>query len=254
MNSSTQNLLLKRKSNIVIMTSISLLLMTFFVTLASISQPDARKTRLGINSIVEGFGMVPSQTGSFKGIPMTEIDMLDISKFRKALQAGGVIRGTGVYSSSLGTTLAIKASLIFDRDSANLKTDSFKKVNTIASLIKDIPNEIVITGFTDSRPVETAPFRSNWALSAARAMAVMNYLALKGVDYKRMRAYGMGPEHPVSSNSTEAGRNINSRVEITIAGKMPGEPGVRAKEIKKEETPPLPIYHYRGYEIPIEEK
>jgi outer membrane protein OmpA-like peptidoglycan-associated protein len=254
MNSSTQNLSLRRKSNLMIMTSISLLLMSFFVALASISLPDARKTRLGINSIFEGFGMSASQTKGFTGIPMTEVDRLDIIRFRKALQAGGVVRDTGVYSSSLGTTLAIKGSLLFEKDSASLKTDSLEKVNTVASLIKDIPNEIVITGFTDSRPVETAPFRSNWALSAARAMAVMNYLASRGVDYKRMRAYGMGPEHPISSNSTEAGRNINSRVEITIAGKMPGETGARAKEIKKEETPPPPIYHYKGYEIPIEEK
>jgi chemotaxis protein MotB len=254
MNNSSQQLSLKRKSNLVIMTSISLLLMSFFVSLASISLPDQRKTRLGINSIVEGFGMAPSQNEDLTGIPMTEMDILDISRFRKALEAGGIIKGTGVYSSSLGTTLAIKGNLLFDRDSASLKNDSFEKVNTIAALIKNIPNEIVITGYTDSRPVETAPFRSNWALSAARAMAVMNYLAFRGVDYKRMRAYGMGPEHPVSSNSTEAGRNINSRVEITIAGKLPGEAGARAKEIKKGETPPLPIYHYRGYEIPIEEK
>jgi chemotaxis protein MotB len=254
MNNSSQQLSLKRKSNLVIMTSISLLLMSFFVSLASISLPDQRKTRLGINSIVEGFGMAPSQNEDLTGIPMTEMDILDISRFRKALEAGGIIKGTGVYSSSLGTTLSIKGNLLFDRDSASLKNDSFEKVNTIAALIKNIPNEIVITGYTDSRPVETAPFRSNWALSAARAMAVMNYLAFRGVDYKRMRAYGMGPEHPVSSNSTEAGRNINSRVEITISGKLPGEAGARAKEIKKGETPPLPIYHYRGYEIPIEEK
>jgi outer membrane protein OmpA-like peptidoglycan-associated protein len=254
MNSSVQKLSLKRKSNIVIMTSISILLMSFFVALASISLPDTRKTRLGINSIVEGFKMAPSQTEGFTGIPMTELDMLDISRFRKALQAGGVLRGTGVYSSSLGTTLAMKGDLLFDRDSAGLKTDSFEKLATIALLIKDIPNGIIITGFTDSRPVETAPFRSNWALSAARAMAVMNFLASKGVDYKRIRVYGMGPEHPVSSNSTEAGRNINSRVEITIEGNLPGETGERAKKIKKGEESHAPIYHYRGYEIPIGEK
>jgi outer membrane protein OmpA-like peptidoglycan-associated protein len=254
MNSSTQNLSLKRKSNLVIMTSISLLLMSFFVALASISLPDARKTRLGMNSIIEGFGMFPSQKEGFRGIPLTEMDRLDIIRFRKALQAGGIIRDTGVYSSSLGTTLAIKGSLLFDKDSASLKTDSLEKVNTIALLLKDIPNEIVITGYTDSRPIETVPFSSNWTLSAARAMAVMNYLASRGVDYKRMRTYGMGPEHPISSNSTEAGRNINSRVEITIAGKIPGQTGAKVKEIRKGETPPPPVYHYKGYEIPIEEK
>lgn len=254
MNNSAQNLLLKRKSNIVIMTSISLLLMTFFVALTSLSIPDARKTRLGINSIVEGFGMAPPHIKGFKGIPITQTDMLDIIRFRKALQAEGIIRDTGVYSTPLGTTLAIKGSLLFDKDSASLKTDSLEKVAAIASLIKDIPNEIVITGFTDSKPVETAPFNSNWTLSAARAMAVMNYLASRGIDYKRMRAYGMGPEHPVSSNSTEAGRNINSRVEITIAGKMQGETRVKTKEIEKGIIAPPPVYHYKGYEIPIKEK
>lgn len=254
MNSSVHNLSLKRRSNLVIMTSISLLLMTFFVALASLSIPDSRKTRLGINSIVEGFGMAPSQTKGIKTISMTEADVLDIIRFRKALLAEGIISGTGIYSTPLGTTLAIKGELLFDKDSASLKPDSIEKVAAIASLIKDIPNEIVITGFTDSRPVETASFNSNWTLSAARAMAVMNCLAGKGIDYKKMRVYGMGPEHPVSSNSTEAGRNINSRVEITIAGRIKGDAIIKAKELKKGETPLPPVYNYKGYEIPIEEK
>jgi chemotaxis protein MotB len=253
MNQSAHNLSLKRRSNLVIMTSISLLLMSFFVVLASISMPDARKARLGINSIVEGFGMAPSQTKGFQSISMTEADVLDIIRFRKALQAEGIILGTGVYSTPLGTTLAIKGSMLFDKDSASLKPDYLEKMDAIASLIKDIPNEIVITGFTDSRPVETASFSSNWTLSAARAMAVMNYLAAKGIDYKRMRPYGMGPEHPVSSNSTEAGRNINSRVEITIAGRTKSPTDAKMKEIGKERMKLPPVYHYKGYEIPIEE-
>ncbi|HEY9161902.1 MAG TPA: OmpA family protein [Desulfomonilia bacterium] len=252
MNHSAHNLSQRRRSNTVIMTSISLLLMSFFVVLASISIPDVRKARLGISSIAEGFGMVPSQTIGFKRISMTEADVLDIIRFRKALQAEGIMMGTGVYSTPLGTTLAIKGSLLFDKDSAGLKSDYLEKIDAIASLIKDIPNEIIITGFTDSRPVETASFGSNWTLSAARAMAVMNYLAEKGIDYKRMRAYGMGPEHPISSNSTEAGRNINSRVEITIAGGTKSQTDVKMKELDKEKMNLPPVYHYKGYEIPIE--
>lgn len=250
MNNSTQHLVLRRRSNLVIMTSISLLLMSFFVALASMTLPNSRKAMLGINSIIEGFGMAPSN----RGVIMTDTDVLDIIRFRQALQAQGIIRGTGVYAGSLGTTLAIKGSLLFEKDSAVIKADSISKIDAVASLIKGLPNDIVITGYTDSRPVETPQFGSNWALSAARAMAVMDHFAGTGIDCKRMRVYGMGPEHPISANSSQAGRDINSRVEITIVGRMPLETGAAVHELRKGETPPPPVYHYRGYDIPLGEK
>jgi hypothetical protein len=116
-----------------------------------------------------------------------------------------------------------------------------------------MPNEIIISGFTDSRPLESTVYSSNWVLSAARAMSVMEYFALNGILEKKMRVYGMGPEHPVASNSTASGRSINSRIEITLTGMLDSETGRKVKEIKKGQDETPSVYRYKGLNIPLGE-
>jgi len=242
------NLKLKRKSNVIIMTSISLLLLTFFVALAALSTPDKKKAGFGISSIAEGFNVK-----SAKNVYIKNPSVLSADEMRKALASAGVVKGTSLYPSKAGTTLAIKSDMLFEPDSHIIKPGASEKLGAIASLIKDMPNEIIISGFTDSRPLESTVYSSNWVLSAARAMSVMEYFALNGILEKKMRVYGMGPEHPVASNSTASGRSINSRIEITLTGMLDSETGRKVKEIKKGQDETPSVYRYKGLNIPLGE-
>jgi OOP family OmpA-OmpF porin len=81
-----------------------------------------------------------------------------------------------------------------------------------ASLVGNPQVRIEISGHTDSTGVRTR----NIALSQARAQAVRAYLASQGVTPDRMVAKGYGPDRPVATNKTPAGRQQNRRVELNL--------------------------------------
>ena len=94
----------------------------------------------------------------------------------------------------------------------------FRKVlDKMAVTIGNNPGEINVAGHTDSRPIRTARFRSNWDLSASRAVTVVHALMQEGsIPGDRFRAEGYGDTRPVDTNATEAGRARNRRVEVNL--------------------------------------
>lgn len=90
-------------------------------------------------------------------------------------------------------------------------------LDPIAEFIKLNPVEVRVSGHTDSLPISTPRFPSNWELSAARANAVLRYLVEEhGIDPKTISAVGHAHHRPVADNETEEGRRKNRRVEIEV--------------------------------------
>ncbi|MFC6755308.1 OmpA family protein, partial [Halorubrum tibetense] len=85
-------------------------------------------------------------------------------------------------------------------------------------------NPIQVEGYTDSEPIQTSLFPSNWELSAARASAVVKLLAASGVTPERLSAVGYGEFQPIADNTTEAGRAQNRRVVLMVAREKPNRP------------------------------
>ncbi len=107
--------------------------------------------------------------------------------------------------------------LLFDSGQATLQAAGMPLLNEIASLLNvDRTHPIVVEGYTDDIPIETAEFPSNWELSTARATTVVQYLIAHGVDENRLGAAGYAQLHPITSNATPAGRALNRRVEIVF--------------------------------------
>jgi chemotaxis protein MotB len=76
-----------------------------------------------------------------------------------------------------------------------------------------------VAGYTDNKPIKKLKkkFKSNWELSSARAGSVLHYLINKGhIKPQNIYLAGFGEYHPVSSNSTAAGRKKNRRVAIVV--------------------------------------
>jgi chemotaxis protein MotB len=77
---------------------------------------------------------------------------------------------------------------------------------------------IVISGHTDGDPISTQRFRSNWDLSAARAISVLHYFVGTGlIDPNRLSAIGYAETKPMADEDTARGKALNRRVEIRIA-------------------------------------
>lgn len=101
--------------------------------------------------------------------------------------------------------------ILFDVDRADLRPGSGQVLDTIATILKaDSALRLEVAGHTDS----TGSAERNRELSLERARAVVNALALYGIDRGRLIARGYGPDQPVADNATEEGCQQNRRVEL----------------------------------------
>ena len=113
--------------------------------------------------------------------------------------------------------IQIKDHVFFDSARADIRADGMPLLNKLATLLDEMPNDVVIEGHTDNIPIRTAEFPTNWELSAARSARVVRYFTeIRGLDARRFAAMGYGEFHPVASNATAAGRNQNRRVVLLI--------------------------------------
>ncbi len=115
-----------------------------------------------------------------------------------------------------GIKIIFRSPIIFDLGKAELKPEIISVLNAVAKVIRDMPNEVVVEGHTDDKPIVSGEFRSNWELSAARAFSVVRYFIEQGVDSKRLSAIGYGEYRPLYPNDTEEHRAFNRRIEIDI--------------------------------------
>ena len=106
--------------------------------------------------------------------------------------------------------------LNFESTSTNFTPESMSMVDNLASVLKAYPNSRVqLAGYTDN----TGDPQANRQLSQNRADAVKAILVNQGVGGARILTVGMGQDHPIASNDTEAGRASNRRLELTVTGK-----------------------------------
>ncbi len=109
--------------------------------------------------------------------------------------------------------ITFKSDFMFDVNSSNLKAGSYDEITRVAQVLNQYPQTTIqVAGHTDSTGSETY----NQELSVKRANAVKNALIGQGVNPARMTVVGFGESQPVADNSTEAGRQMNRRVVITI--------------------------------------
>ena len=121
-----------------------------------------------------------------------------------------------------GLVITFVAEVLFDSGKAQLRNDSLEKLDKVAGVLKTTVKDLSvgIEGHTDNEPIKHSGWKSNWELSAARAMSVLHYLVDdQELKPARLSATGYGEYRPVASNDTREGRQKNRRVEIVILPK-----------------------------------
>lgn len=109
--------------------------------------------------------------------------------------------------------LVMPGNITFKTDSADINAQFYPVLDSVAKVIKKYDETAVsIVGHTDS----TGSMQHNLALSMDRAQSVAHYLESRQVNPVRVQTLGQGPNYPVASNATPAGREQNRRVEITL--------------------------------------
>lgn len=103
----------------------------------------------------------------------------------------------------------------FAYNKANIKKQSYKLLNQVATVAKGCPeNKITIEGHTDSDGKKSY----NQRLSMKRATAVKNYLIKRNISKDRLEAIGYGETSPISKNDTKEGKKLNRRIEFNVKG------------------------------------
>jgi len=129
------------------------------------------------------------------------------------------IRGIKTRVTERGLIITFIGSIIFEPSSAEMKESSKITVKRIAQILKQkFPYNIIrVEGHTDSMPMSSTIYPSNWELSAARAAGLLRYITqITGFENDRFVVVGYGDTRPIATNSTEAGRYVNRRVEIVV--------------------------------------
>jgi chemotaxis protein MotB len=124
----------------------------------------------------------------------------------------------------VGDRFVFQSELFFERGQAILKPEAMPELDRIAALLAelerqippDIPWVLRVDGHTDVRPIATAQFPSNWALSASRAIAVVQYLIQKGIPPQRLVAAGFGEFQPLDPATTDEAYARNRRIELKL--------------------------------------
>ncbi len=120
-----------------------------------------------------------------------------------------------VRDSADRSLIVISGDGLFESGSSELKSDILPLVARIGQALLKHPGQVLITGHTDSQPIRSVRFASNWHLSQARAEAFRKSLA-DAVPAARLRAEGRADAEPTDSNATPQGRARNRRVELTL--------------------------------------
>lgn len=115
-----------------------------------------------------------------------------------------------------GIKLRVEDRLLFPTAAAELTEEGEALIQRLVEVIQRHDGEVAVEGHTDSRPIQTNEFPSNWVLSSARAIAIVHALERSGVESQRLRAVGLADTRPLGSNETVEGRAQNRRVEVII--------------------------------------
>ncbi len=128
-------------------------------------------------------------------------------------QAQELERLAEVRRTEEGLVAKLNSDLLFDTNSANLKSSTAANVDQVAAVLKKYPeNNIRVVGHTDADGSESY----NLQLSQRRAQAVASKLTMSGVPTQYVRSLGEGESQPVSDNRSAAGKARNRRVELVI--------------------------------------
>ena len=124
----------------------------------------------------------------------------------------------------VGDRFVFQSEVFFDAGAAVIqpggRAELDKLASALAELEKQIPTDVAwvlrVDGHTDIRPIASAQFPSNWELSSARAISVVQYLIGKGISPQRLVAAGFGEFQPLEAGQTEDAYRRNRRIELKL--------------------------------------
>ena len=148
------------------------------------------------------------------GDPLTEVAQVVLAR-----AAGtGLADAIQLRREARGLVVTIVTDqVLFQEGRAEVQPDGVRILDVVADALAGLPNAVMIEGHTDSRPISTSRYPSNWELSTARATSVLRYLVEQsGFPPDRLSAAGYADTRPLAGGTDTAALARNRRVEIVV--------------------------------------
>lgn len=211
----------------VMMVSLNLILLIFFVYLNSIGVDDDRKVKKALGSLAGTFGMLPDglhlEEGKellIPGAPMVSSGFSKASigrEFTRMISEKEFDQEAYVTKEGSDLIIHVAEEVLFRSGHATLRREARGFLDEVTRLLLKYSYEVRIEGYTDNIPISTAQFPSNWDLSAGRATTVLRYLVeVRKLPVELITAVGFSEYRPLVPNDRAKNRAKNRRVRIVL--------------------------------------
>ncbi len=143
-----------------------------------------------------------------------------IRNLRNAITYGKLAGHAKLEVNEFEVKVTLTLPQFFATGSAELSGNIQDALQSLVEPLSRFPNDIVIEGHTDNVPVFGGRYRSNWELSIARAVSVINFFSDRGLRPEQLISAGYGEYHPAYPNDSEENRARNRRIEVNIIRKQ----------------------------------
>jgi chemotaxis protein MotB len=238
---------------IVTFADLATLLLTFFILLLSFAEMDVEKYRAMANSMAVAFGSNQVLGDAVGGSPLTLIEsdtvslpepmetstdepefideraeadaptkipagVIDLaSRMIQELEPEVASEALSVNYDESRVVIRFSEEATFRSGEAAIKPGMVPIIERVVEVLSGCTGDVLVAGYTDDRPIASGRYRSNWDLSAARAVSVVHELVMnRQVPAERVVAAGRAETNPLVPNDSPENRAKNRRVEIAI--------------------------------------
>ena len=198
------------------------LLLCFFVLLMSFASMDVRRFAVVSGSMKDAFGVQTLHPGIVTAVSTSIVELSDtestplvrvidvpnrnpseaeqslMARIEMSMREHDVDRLLQIETTSAGVVLRMPGRMLFAQGSAELVPEAVVYLHEVAALLEATPGDIAIEGHSDPSPLRSGSQRTNWHLSAERAVTTLVHLIeVEGVDPQRLRATGFGASRPL---------------------------------------------------------
>jgi len=205
------------------------LLLTFFILLISMATFDPVKISNLMESMQGAFGImetfptipihpivdIPKKTGDEQ---KKKQSLKDAEKIKNVINDKKLNEAVKVEVTEKGIAIMLRDPVGFASGSADLKDQGKEILKDISDVIKNNPSlKVRVEGHTDDVPIHSNRYGSNWELSSARSLSVVQLLAGNtGIQPQNMSAVGYGEYRPIVPNNSPENRSKNRRIQIFV--------------------------------------
>jgi chemotaxis protein MotB len=175
---------------------------------ASIAEMEA-----ALRDLEERKSAADARIAEFRDLLAKFKDMIDSGQLKVKIVGGRMV-------------VELASDILFASGSAALSPEGKTALLDVGKVLATVPERAFqVEGHTDSVPISTAQFPSNWELGAARAITVVNTLKEGGVPPERLSAASFSEFRPVAKNDSKEGKASNRRIEIVLVPDLSLLPG-----------------------------